>query len=132
MVLVGRPPLVVLTSIVTGGFVPVQLAQKRVMSSLGSVAVAAGGEGRATPTLAGGAPKPLVPSVVFDWSTFSALRSVTLPGLEVRSTLEGTPVWKSAWLVSKRHELACAPASEKLTTVVAPSLTATLTVVLEA
>src|ERR1041385_390072 len=131
MVLVGRPPLVVLTSIVTGGFVPVQLAQKRLMSSL------VGGPGTAGVNVwpihcVVVTPKPLLLSDVFDWSTFSALRSVTLPGLEVRSTLEGTPVWKSVWLVSKRHELACALASEKLTTVVAPSLTATLTVVLEA
>ncbi len=61
----------------------------------------------------------------------AAFSSMTSPGLAVRSTFVGTPVWKSAWVVSVGQALAGAVPSEKSFVVVAPSVTTMLVTVLE-
>jgi len=68
-------------------------------------------------------PTPKPPSVVFCWSRFGAFRRTTLPGLAVRSTEVGTPVWKSDWLVSTKQPEVGAVVSEKSFVVVVLSVT---------
>jgi len=68
---------------------------------------------------------PVLLTVVFCWSMAGTVPSFASPGLDVRSTDEGTPAWKSAWVVSVRQPLWGADAREKFRTVVPPSVTAT-------
>ena len=69
---------------------------------------------------------PWVPSVRFFWSRTSGCARTALPGLTVRSTLLGTPVWSSACELSTRQALVGALAREKFCVVVLPSVTTRL------
>jgi hypothetical protein len=53
----------------------------------------------------------------------AAFDRMTLPGLVVRSTFVGTPVWKAACVVSVRQALASAGVRGKFRVVVALSFT---------
>src|SRR5947199_2870550 len=127
---VGRPPLVArIDSVRLGGVAPHPL-QKSWTSALVTGPVTP--ETNVWPVQAG-VPKPVPVAVPaeFDWSTTVTSLSTTFPGLATRSVLDGTPVWKSAWVVSARHALVGAVVSEKSCVVVLPSVTTTLAAVLE-
>src|SRR6185295_1825922 len=118
----GTPPLVARRLTVRFGVVPVQPEQKSLRST------------RTRGPLTEGVivcpsqvvvvvPTPLLPRVVFCWLRFSTWStSLTSFGLVVRSTLLGTPVWKSAWVVSVRHALRGALSSAKSCVLVPPSV----------
>jgi hypothetical protein len=64
-----------------------------------------------------------VASWVLDWSGVTGLASTALPGLVTRSTFVGTPVCRSACVVSTRQADVAALPSEKSRVVVPPSVT---------
>ena len=68
-------------------------------------------------------PAPWLPRVVFCWSMTGGLASLTSPGLTMTFTFVGTPVWKSACVVSVGHPLAGGAESERFCVVVPPSVT---------
>src|SRR5581483_11585529 len=121
---VGRPPLVARTLSVKFGVVPVQPEQKRLMSTFVSKPVT-DGVNVCPAHVVVVMPTPLLPRVVFCWSRLG-FASTTSPGLALRSTLLGTPAWKSVCDVSVRQAPLGAVDSAKFWVVALPSVTAIL------
>ena len=124
------PLLVDLTSTMMLGFAPEHPEQKISMSSFCSLPVT-GGVNVLPAKEVLLKPKPFVVKFVVCWSTTTGAARMTLFALVVRSVLVGTPVWKSACVVSVTHPPVEAAVSAKFFVVVPPSVTTIVVVVLE-
>jgi len=127
-VIVGTPEVVVLTSAMMFGLVPEQVLQKMYTSRRASFPVIVGVN--VWPArLVELKPKPFAFASSTRRFKIGEFVRVTFPGLELKSQFAGTPVWKSACVVSVKQPLTDAADSEKFFTVVPPLVTTTFDVV---